>query len=296
MPPIRALTGVFFGLFVSLFPSTAEAQPFETAGVRALGMGGAFVAVADDATAAWWNPAGLGAGPFFAVSVERQDLDDRSATGLLVGTPPLGFSYVRTRVRLKPDTSRDTQSLVTHQTGITLLHSVAWGVTVGATVKFVRGLAAIGADDVFGRASNTVDLDAGAHVVSGPWRVGLTVRNVREPTFEAAGGVAVPLARRARAGLAWVNDQWSGAVDLDLTSTREAEGPRRMLAAGTERRWGRRVAARGGVRINTDGERTPLGAFGASAAVWGSLWVDGQITGGSRKADRGWGLAARIAF
>ena len=31
----------------------------EGAGSRALGMGGAFVAVADDATAAMWNPAGL---------------------------------------------------------------------------------------------------------------------------------------------------------------------------------------------------------------------------------------------
>ena len=37
----------------------ALAQPYESLGVRALGMGGAFVAVADDATAAYWNPAGL---------------------------------------------------------------------------------------------------------------------------------------------------------------------------------------------------------------------------------------------
>ncbi len=33
------------------------------AGARALGMGGAYVAVADDATAAYWNPAGLPAIP-----------------------------------------------------------------------------------------------------------------------------------------------------------------------------------------------------------------------------------------
>ena len=37
----------------------AAAQPFESSGVRAQGMGGAFVAVADDASATWWNPAGL---------------------------------------------------------------------------------------------------------------------------------------------------------------------------------------------------------------------------------------------
>lgn len=34
------------------------------AGARALGMGGAFVAVADDASAAWWNPAGLSFLPY----------------------------------------------------------------------------------------------------------------------------------------------------------------------------------------------------------------------------------------
>ena len=37
----------------------ADAQSFDQAGTRAKGMGGAFVAVADDATATWWNPAGV---------------------------------------------------------------------------------------------------------------------------------------------------------------------------------------------------------------------------------------------
>ena len=34
----------------------ASAQTIETVGERALGMGGAFVAVADDSSATWWNP------------------------------------------------------------------------------------------------------------------------------------------------------------------------------------------------------------------------------------------------
>ena len=37
----------------------AFSQSFDLVGTRALGMGGAFVAVADDASATWWNPAGL---------------------------------------------------------------------------------------------------------------------------------------------------------------------------------------------------------------------------------------------
>jgi len=48
--------------------------------------GAAFVAVADDATASWWNPAGLARGAFFSSQVEygsmRQPDTDRDATGL----------------------------------------------------------------------------------------------------------------------------------------------------------------------------------------------------------------------
>ena len=39
----------------------AGAQTFEAVGTRAAGMAGAFVAVADDASAAYWNPAGFAA-------------------------------------------------------------------------------------------------------------------------------------------------------------------------------------------------------------------------------------------
>ena len=52
------------GLFLAASPVFAAAFPFEEArpfyvGARALGMGNAFTAVADDATAGFWNPAGL---------------------------------------------------------------------------------------------------------------------------------------------------------------------------------------------------------------------------------------------
>src|SRR5712664_3063013 len=50
--------------FVSL-SATAAAQTTDVNGVRANGMAGAFTAVADDATAGWWNPAGLAGGAYF---------------------------------------------------------------------------------------------------------------------------------------------------------------------------------------------------------------------------------------
>ena len=66
VPFVPFVSFVAFVSFVHALP--AEAQPADAVGVRAQGMGGAFTAVADDATAAWWNPAGLAGGSYFRVS------------------------------------------------------------------------------------------------------------------------------------------------------------------------------------------------------------------------------------
>ena len=49
------------------------------AGARSIGMGGAFTAIADDATATVWNPAGLGSAADLSINFSTQQLDlDRS--------------------------------------------------------------------------------------------------------------------------------------------------------------------------------------------------------------------------
>src|SRR5687767_9247590 len=86
--------------------SPAGAQSFEAVGQRALGMGGAFVAVANDSSATWWNPAGLATGPFLDVAIGGGSgtADARlpaSRTGVWsfsLGTPPLGLSYYRLHI------------------------------------------------------------------------------------------------------------------------------------------------------------------------------------------------------
>src|SRR6267143_6224513 len=68
-------------------PVTARAQRYEDIGVRAQGMAGAFVAVADDATATWWNPAGLATGAFFNGIVEYDRQQEPREGGDPAGAP-----------------------------------------------------------------------------------------------------------------------------------------------------------------------------------------------------------------
>src|SRR4051794_32211824 len=86
--------------------SPAAAQAVETAGVRALGMGGAFTALASDSSATWWNPAGIAAGPFLDLSLTRtalasDDLAPARREGLssfALTTLPLGVAFYRFRI------------------------------------------------------------------------------------------------------------------------------------------------------------------------------------------------------
>src|SRR5688572_18945412 len=75
-------------------PLPLIAQTFGGVGSRAEGMGGAFVAVADDASAVYWNPAGIATGATFDLQVSKGN-----ESGVFIGAalPVLGASYYKTR-------------------------------------------------------------------------------------------------------------------------------------------------------------------------------------------------------
>ena len=152
-------------------PLTAAAQQSEGIGIRAQGMAGAFTAVADDASATWWNPSGLAGGAFGNVIVEASEVDvprsDRDANGLAAPAagstgrgfaaafPALGLSYYRLRLsEIQPQTSTAPtgavrqdqgiasvyeQSLVLSQFGVTIGQSLGRYFVLGSTLKIVHG-------------------------------------------------------------------------------------------------------------------------------------------------------------
>jgi hypothetical protein len=307
-------------------PFHAQAQSLDTVGTRAQGMGGAFVGVADDASAVYWNPAGLAGGAYFSLVIDgnvAEAIPDavpsasaRSGWLLALATPALGLSYTRLQTTVVrpalgiPENSH-VESLLTQHVGVTLVQSILDQLAVGATVKLVRGIAAAadvpGNDrelllddvDLIGHGSNAFDLDIGVMAVASFGRAGVTIRNVIEPSFETGAGDELPLQRQARAGgSVLLLPKWKLAGDVDILETDGPFGDFREVSLGTEAQVTRRLTARAGTRFNTAGDIgvAPAVSLGGSFAILGSVQIDGQYTGGSDKALRGWGIAGRVVF
>jgi hypothetical protein len=263
----------------------------EVLGVRAQGMAGAFVAVADDATAVYWNPAGLGTGDFVSVAVERSHVALRDGPGgepralrtgaILIGTPPLGAGYYRLGS--------------THVVPVTVVQSLGDHVNVGGAVKGVWG------EGLDGRTHAVLDVDLGVMIRHETWRAGLVVRNLTDPTFGpevvAFGGGGFGLERHARAGVAlFPRDGLTLAADADLTALETAGGRWRAVAIGVEQRAAARVIVRGGLRVQTIDDARPSASAGVSVEVRPTIWADVQATGGGEDALRGWTAGLRIRF
>src|SRR5947208_14742655 len=107
----------FFLIAICLqFPtSLLRAQTFDQVGERAQGMGGAFVAVADDASAIYWNPAGLVNVYQFDSQLSVSQPQIKGSDPIIGGSrtfflgaamPALGLAYYRTRTAVPAPGSR----------------------------------------------------------------------------------------------------------------------------------------------------------------------------------------------
>ena len=299
----NALFSCVFLLSLAI-PRGVSAQAFESIGIRAQGMGGAYVAVADDATATWWNPAGLATGAYFSALVEYdkpRTPQGASIKGLALGFPALGLSYYRlpiNQMRSAGSTggtpgSREEQGDLSVY-GVTVGQSLGDHLVLGSTLKLVRAGQSHG------------DLDMGAMARFGAARMGVVVKNIRKPSFDADAG-PLELKRHARAGAAVIGrtagliNEFALAVDADLTRVETRAGDERHVAGGFEvAALGKKLGLRVGAAANTVGERRPSYSGGASvilvAGGYLGTYIDAQVTGGADEARRGWGVGLRLTF
>jgi hypothetical protein len=325
VPALCVFSCLLIGL--SAQPATAQ-QPIETVGSRALGMGGAFVGVSDDPTASFWNPAGLPSGRPAGLTIESSDFrtgNQKSAAApgqtrrrsyfASLGTWPLGVTVGRFRDTRVSDVTAGlatTETLATSQYGVTLLQTITHGLVVATNLKWVRGTvttgsgSAVSAASVFGRpasedsrSGNSFALDLGVMADFERARIGLVLKNLRQPGFTNVAGTSIKLPRLIRVGVSVLpSPGLTLALDADLDTVDLWDGPRRMIAAGVEKHLGQRAAARAGVRWNL---KDPEGrhfvyATGGSVRISPSLWADAHYTYSDIARDRGFGAALRAAF
>ena len=292
-----------------LCPPAAFAQRFDDFGVRAQGMGGAFVAVADDSSATWWNPAGL-ANALTFVDASASILKD-GGRSVALAFPSLGVSYYRLRVSQiqpfgattgTPPSGRQDNGAVASgpslvefgmsQFGLSVGQSLSQHFVIATTVKLVNAM-----DDT------EADLDVGAMAAVGVMRLGVTVHDLRQPTFGSGPGAYV-LMRRARAGAALMTkprgsiSRLTIAVDADLTQAPIDSLPNREVAAGGEAWWlGGRIGVRGGGGRNIAAGGGPFGAVGVTVVPHPRLNLDGAVTRSSDPTigDR-WSLSVRLTY
>src|SRR5262245_4153977 len=261
----KALLLTSWLIVLALVPSIAVAQQsYEVVGVRALGMAGAFVAVADDSTAVFWNPAGLVSGQPVGGNFEwgQFQFGNRDAvpnpgpfegksTLWSLGSWPVGLSMGKfQQTVLVPGSTEAPVAFNTRTSymGVTVLQTLLENVVVGSTLKWVRGRTeralAVGGtveealdhgSDLEGEKDDDFDLDLGIMGNFHPLRVGLTVRNMLEPKFGHVAENEITLKRRARLGLALLPATGlTLAIDFDLDTADLESGPSRIIAFGGE--------------------------------------------------------------
>lgn len=290
--------------------SQAEAQ--SSVGVRANGMGGAFVGVADDGTAVYWNPAGLATGALASVNLEfgefkpdgSGDRVDLNHALVAISLPPLGLAYYRrgvfgerplgtavTAAQGREEVRSSVHAFTTSTFAISLLQSLTDYVVVSATPKLM-----------WGGESFTADVDASAMLAINNFRLGVTGRNLTTPAFalDESGAEDVELTTEVRVGGGW-GSGWPGhsrvvvAVDGDVLTRATMTGERRDLAGGLETWWfERRLGVRGGLRGSTVGEARGVVTAGASW-MFSGIYLEGYWAGGEA-GERSWGLGLRYSF
>jgi len=305
----RARVSVLCALLVCA-PLPALAQSIESIGIRAQGVAGAFVAVADDATATWWNPAGLPHSQSFIDGIV--EVGRGGHWGVAFGFPALGLSYYHLNIsQIRPSastaaggTSRQdhgavgtdlpvTYSVDFNQFGATVGQSLGDHFVVATTVKVM-----------YAQSDTRGDFDLGAMAAFGAVRAGLNVRNVVGGTFGTPGTDVFELTRQARAGVAVTPrtaalDRLTLSLDVDLTTAPFEGRDERHLAGGAEA-WlrGHRVAVRGGAGVNmvSDAGDAAYGAVGITLSPFQKCFVDGVASWGPTEDRNRWGFDLRVTF
>jgi len=292
-------------------PLHAQGRVFHL-GARAAAMGGAFTGVADDATAFYWNPAGIAFGRLVSAGfyLGRDEMDrsglplEARATGLSLGYTFMGVAFTQFR-----QTSAN-ERLDTFDVAISILQSLPLdNLVIAGNVHYLRG--ELFGERLTGVSSDSWDIDLGVmYEPNDVVRAGLMVRHIRGARFRTAvEGETRKLPTLARAGVSFrlpCDALVAFDVDLSRQSHKFYEAhhvPKgilddtwREISVGFEKSFmDKRLSLRGGLRAEVSSELGSRPAFsvGGGAQVW-VLELKAAYLGSSR--GRGEALWLGVTF
>ena len=242
----RSLRIAVLALVIGAACATSAGAYFERilTSSRVVAIGGAFVSVADDAVAAYVNPAGLTSLPSYhllATWNQPYGLDDVNdafvAGGVSTGFGAFGVSWFHRGV-----SGVSSENLVTLSFSRDLKRtSEDASLSVGAFVD----LAQVSVSDRFNASDGAAMLGLSAHMRPFPViGVGYTIRNINEATLTLIdGGVGTPLERQQSFGLSWF---WEQRLIVSFEHSQDTVGEWHSHG-GIEFTFERYVTLRGGI-------------------------------------------------
>ncbi len=262
-------------LIISLLEVQAQEYLGEELAPRAWGLGGAFVGVADDISAVYWNPAGLGSLPgtrfwgrlSLPATETLFEISSIAVSGWLAG---FGIAAWYGQKRFLQTDREETLTLLA--LGIGLNETVA----AGATVKLYD-------EERAGQRWQGTGLDVGGLLRWGRFlQGGLAITDLlgtRLKTAEDNGELELPRIVRMGLLLRLWEERFLVAVALDLAQQEEL----RRIRLGAELRLLGSLAARAG----WNGREF---AWGAGAGVWNLLQAEFASQAG------GWAFSIEVVF
>jgi hypothetical protein len=246
-PPSRRLAAYALVAFVMFCaaagPAAAQSASYGLPGdwlsqyvsARSVGMGGAFVATADDPLGATWNPAGLVQQAQNTVTLETARYFENTSINALSFTvparrlPTIGFTMLSLSSGEFERTNELNESMGTfEQSDMAFLFSASKAFTprlsVGANLKVVR-------QELEAFSASGVGADLGVLFALTPrLKVGASVLNIGGPTL-AAREIDEQFPMEMRAGLAMGFLNGRGLVSLEVD---HRDGPGATFRAGSE--------------------------------------------------------------
>jgi len=232
-------------------------------GARPMGMGSAYVALADDPTAIYWNPAGLASVTGTQVTAMHnewiQDFrQEFAAVGTKLGPGTIGFSFAgfyTSELEERSDTGVLTGHFGFNDVAMTGAYglNVARGLDVGLATRYLREMI-----DVEDATTLTFDLGGKYRVAETGLSLGAAVQNLGgDPTLVVE---KIPLPTIVRAGAALSRGMGSLHGKGTLTAeVRKARSEDARFHVGGEFEYKERVALRIGGKFGYDEEDLSFG-------------------------------------